>query len=120
MMLQMMIMQNLIAENAELNSILDTPEVAHAVDYGIVGEVFPIKERNLVEVIQEKLLKLHADGKLETYNQQIQAKVKSQIERPAPVAGITHTKTPRTFTYDPSITVAADLKDTHGTEIDGS
>ena len=109
-----MILQNLIAENAELNTILDAP-VVYPKDFGVVGEVFPIQEKNLIEVIQAKLLKLQADGKLETYNQQIQTKVKSQIERPAPVAGITHTKTPRTFTYDPSITVAADLKDTHGT-----
>ena len=85
------------------------------VDYGIVGEVFPIQEKNLVDVIQAKLLKLQADGKLESYNQQVQAKVKSQIERPTPVAGIVHTITPRTFTYDPSITVTTDLKDSHGT-----
>jgi len=84
-------------------------------DYGIVGEVFPIQEKNLVDVIQAKLLKLQADGKLESYNQQVQAKVKSQIERPAPVAGIVHTITPRTFTYDPSISVTTDLKDSHGT-----
>lgn len=84
-------------------------------DYGIVGEVFPIQEKNLVDVIQAKLLKLQADGKLESYNQQVQAKVKSQIERPTPVAGIVHTITPRTFTYDPSITVTTDLKDSHGT-----
>lgn len=84
-------------------------------DYGIVGEVFSIQEKNLVEVIQAKLLKLQADGKLESYNQQVQAKVKSQIERPTPVDGIVHTVTPKTFTYDPSITVTTDLKDTHGT-----
>jgi conjugal transfer pilus assembly protein TraW len=114
MMLQLMMMQNLIAENSELNTILDAP-VVHPKDFGVLGEVFPIQETNLIEVIQAKLLKLQANGKLDTYNQQIQAKVKSQIERPAPVAGITHTVKPRTFTYDPSITVAADLKDTHGT-----
>ena len=113
-MVTMMLVQNLNAENTELNTILDAP-VAHPKDFGVVGEVFPIQERNLIEVIQAKLLKLQADGKLETYNQQIQAKVKSQIERPAPVAGITHTVKPRTFTYDPSITVAADLKDHQGT-----
>lgn len=109
-----MTVQQLIAGNAELKSILDSAVVTHPVDHGTFGEVFPINERNLVEVIQEKLLKLQADGKLETYNQQIQKKVKSQIERPAPVAGIVHTKTPRTFTYDPSITVTTDLKDHEG------
>ena len=109
----MMLIQNLIAENAELNTILDAPGV-HPKDFGVVGEVFPIQEKNLIEVIQAKLLKLQVDGKLQTYNQQIQAKVKGQIERPAPVAGITHTRTVRTFTYDPSITVVADLKDHDG------
>jgi conjugal transfer pilus assembly protein TraW len=107
-----MILQQLMAENAELNSILDSP--AHSIDHGVVGEVFPIHERNPVEVIQEKLAKLQKDGKLETYNRQIQAKVKKQIERPAPVTGIVHTKTPRTFLYDPSIVVTSDLKDHQG------
>jgi conjugal transfer pilus assembly protein TraW len=83
-------------------------------DHGVMGEVFPIQERNLMEVILQKLHQLQAEGKLEAYNQQIQAKVKSQIERPNPVSDIVHTKERRTFSYDPSITVAQDLKDHKG------
>ena len=79
-----------------------------------MGELFPIHERDLVEVILQKLNKLQADGKLEEYNQQIQSKVKNGIERPNPVKDVVHTKTPRSYTFDPSITVEKDLKDHNG------
>lgn len=95
-------------------SINSVPKDPDPKELGTFGEVFSIQERNLIEVIQAKLLKLQGEGKLEEYNQQVQKKVKNQIERPTPVKGIVHTKTPRTFTFDPSITVTNDLKDTHG------
>ena len=88
--------------------------VNHGVDHGVMGEVFAIDEKNLVEVIMEKLTTLQENGKLDAYNQQIQAKVKNQIERPKPVEGIAHTTSPRTFKHDPSITVTKDLKDHQG------
>lgn len=88
--------------------------IDQGVDYGVMGEVFPILERDLIEVILQKLHKLQVDGKLEEYNQQIQAKVKKSIERPSPVKDITHTKAPRSYTFDPTITVSKDLKDHNG------
>ena len=84
-------------------------------DLGTFGEVFPIQEKNLIDVIKTKLLKLQEEGMLDSYNQKIQTNIKNRIERPAPVKGVTHTTKPRTFIYDPSITVAADLKDHQGT-----
>ena len=84
-------------------------------DLGVFGALFPIEENNLIEVIQAKLLKLQKEGTLEQHQQTIKNKVKKQIERPAPVEGIIHTVEPRTFTFDPSITVTNDLKDHQGT-----
>ena len=95
-----------------------TPEIvaeaAEAVDFGVMGEVFPILEQNLIEVIMQKLQKLQADGKLEVYQKQIQDRVKNGIERPNPVKDVIHTQTPRSYTFDPSIVVTKDLKDQNG------
>ena len=83
-------------------------------DYGVLGEVFDIQEQDLIEVITQKLQKLQAEGKLDAYQHQIQAKVKESIERPQPVKDVVHTKTPRSYTFDPSIVVSKDLKDQNG------
>ncbi len=79
-----------------------------------MGEVFPILEQDLIEVILKKLQKLQADGKLEVYQKQIQDRVKIGIERPNPVKDVIHTQTPRSFTFDPSIVVTKDLADQNG------
>ncbi len=89
-------------------------ETAETVDFGVMGEVFPILEQNLIEVIMQKLQKLQADGKLEVYQKQIQDRVKNGIERPNPVKDVVHTQTPRSYTFDPSIVVTKDLKDQNG------
>ena len=84
------------------------------IDHGVLGEVFDITEQDLIAVILQKLHQLQADGQLEAYQQQIQAKVKDSIERPQPVKDIVHTQTPRSYTFDPSITLSHDLKDHQG------
>ncbi len=84
-------------------------------DLGTFGELFPIEENNLIEVIQARLAKLQQAGTLDMHQRNIQQKIQKQVERPKAVEGITHTKEPRTFTFDPSITVMKDLKDHQGT-----
>ena len=97
-----------------LQSQADAATTATAVDYGVMGEIFEIQEKDLVEVIMQKFHKLQANGQLETHQQQIQAKVKNSIARLQPVKDIVHTKTPRSYTFDPSIVVSKDLKDQNG------
>jgi conjugal transfer pilus assembly protein TraW len=104
------ILAGLIITNPQANSM----EVSRSKDLGVYGEVFDIQEKNIVEVIIHKLSLMQKSGKLDEYNQKIQDRVKSQIERPKPVEGIVHTTTPRTFNYDPSITVTKDLKNHEG------
>ncbi len=88
---------------------------AQAKDLGTFGAMFPIEENNLLDVIQARLAKLQQEGTLERHQQNIQSKVKKRIERPQAVEGIIHTVQPRTYTFDPSITVTKDLKDHQGT-----
>lgn len=94
--------------------ILTVTTLTNAKDLGTYGELFPILELNLVEVIQSKLTKLEQDGSLKTYQAQVQSKVEAKLKRPTAVSSVVHTLKPKTFTFDPSITVTADLKDHKG------
>lgn len=94
--------------------IICTCSLLSGKDLGVYGELFPVAETNLVEVIQSKLAKLEQDGSLKTYQAQVQSKVEAKLKRPAAVSSVVHTKKPKTFTFDPSITVTADLKDHKG------
>jgi conjugal transfer pilus assembly protein TraW len=77
---------------------------------GVYGETFPVEENNLLEVIRAKLQDLSGSGKLEEHQKTILNKAKEQLNRPYPVKGLSRTRTPRSFPYDPSIVVPYDLK----------
>jgi conjugal transfer pilus assembly protein TraW len=85
-----------------------------AKDLGVFGETFPIQERSLIQVIQEKLQKLQDSGALTSYQIQIQKRIKQGLENPQAVEDVTTTLIPRIFTYDPSLVLSEDLKDHQG------
>jgi conjugal transfer pilus assembly protein TraW len=87
---------------------------AHAQHLGVIGPVYPIAEPSLLALIQSKLRELAANGGLERLQRESQARIRRQIEEPAPVAGITRTTTARTFHFDPSIEVPYPISDTEG------
>jgi conjugal transfer pilus assembly protein TraW len=86
--------------------------IAHSpvIKLGVYGETFPVAEKNLLEVIKAKLQALFESGKLEDHQKAILNKAKEQLNRPYPVKGLSKTRTPRSFPYDPSIVVPYDLK----------
>ena len=86
----------------------------NAKDLGVQGATFEIKERSLLEIIYERLRKLETTNKLADHQKEIQARVKSSIENPLPVAGITTATSYAARTYDPSIIVDEDIKDHKG------
>ena len=83
-------------------------------DYGVVGTTFEILEEDLLEVIERRLKTLEAERSLQEHQLKIAKQAQETIKRPKPVEGIRHTKEPRFFTYDPSITVPYNLKDHKG------
>ena len=87
---------------------------AHAQHLGVIGPVYPIAEQSLLALIQSKLRELAANGGLERLQRESQARIRRQIEEPAPVAGITRTATARTFHFDPSIEVPYPISDADG------
>lgn len=85
-------------------------------DLGVYGETFPIEEKSLLEAIKTKLQALATSGTLAEHQRIIAKKAKEQLNRP-PVSTnwkIQKTTEPRSFDWDPTITVPYDLKDHKG------
>lgn len=94
--------------------VMTSAQARELKDHGVYGELFPIKEKSLLEVIKSKLQGLSNSGELEKHQRYIMDTAKLKLQRPTPVAGLTKTTMARTFTYDPSITVPYDLADHKG------
>jgi len=94
--------------------LLIQTSLVNAEDKGVLGEVFPIIEEDLIDVIENKLGVLVKDGSLQSHQQEIQQRVEKGIKRPLPVKNLRTTKVPRRYLFDPSIVVPHDLKDHQG------
>lgn len=94
--------------------LLIQTSLVSAEDKGVLGEVFPIIEDDLLEVIQNKLGALEKDGTLKSHQQQIQQQIEKGIKRPVPVKNLKTTQTAGQTLFDPSIIVPYDLKDHQG------
>lgn len=90
------------------------PHAAIARDYGQAGAVFPIVETDLLSVIRGRLEAMQASGATETMNRKLAARTRARVERPTPVPGIVAAARPRSWVYDPTITVGQDLRDARG------
>ena len=94
--------------------LLMATSAVYAETLGAVGPVYPIIEPDLVDRIQAKLKAKQASGELERRNKAAQAQAQRSIEQPAPVSGIATVSAPRTFFFDPSITLERDIVDQTG------
>ena len=90
------------------------PHTALARDYGQAGAVFPVVETDLLSVIRGRLEAMQASGATETMNRKLAARTRARVERPTAVAGIVTAVAPRSWIYDPTITVGQDLRDARG------
>ena len=100
---------------ALLAAIAATPVGAR--DYGRHGEVWPVAEPDLLAQIHARLTQLEASGETARLNADLKRKTIARVNRPAPVAGLAPATALRRWTFDPTITVAADLKDDKGRTI---
>ena len=79
-----------------------------------ICDVYPITEQDFLEFIQHRLKTMQETGKISHLQKQLQDYSQQQAERPAPVLEITRTVTPKSWLFDPSITLPYDLKDVNG------
>lgn len=90
------------------------PTSAGARDYGQRGAVFPIIERDLLEQIHARLKAMEASGETARLNEELKRRTIARVNRPDPVAGLVHASAHRRWTFDPTITLAADIRGARG------
>ena len=83
-------------------------------DSGVYGEVFPVAERSLLDVIKARLQALSDSGRLSDHQNAILQKTRERLKSPEPIGNVRKTAEERSFLHDPSITVSDDLKDHEG------
>ncbi len=83
-------------------------------DYGQHGAVWSIAEPDLLEQIRARLSHLEASGETARLNAALQRRTVAKVERPDPVSGLAPATTTRTWTFNPTITVSADIRDAKG------
>lgn len=91
-----------------------TSSVGLAKNLGKIGQVYPIKEMDMVDFIHLRLKQMEQSGELAKINQRMLNQTKQRADRPLPVPDITPTKKYRTWLIDPSITFDQDIKDVEG------
>ena len=101
---------------AALYALLIATQVglAHAEDLGVIGKTYDIAERDLIEVIKDKLRHMEQTGELAKRQTEYKNRVMSGIEHPKPIPGIQATETANTHYYDPSIVTDKDIADATG------
>lgn len=95
-------------------ALLALPSAAQARDYGQRGAVFPIIERDLLEQIHAKLQAMEASGETARLNEKLKARTIARVNRPEPVAGLARAYEARSWRFDPTITLASDIRGAKG------
>jgi len=83
-------------------------------DLGWVGPVYPVAEPDLLELIQSRLQQKQKSGELARIERDFRDRSRQSIESPQPVAGLVRTRSPRSFLFDPSVSVPETLRDHEG------
>jgi conjugal transfer pilus assembly protein TraW len=89
-------------------------KTAVATDLGIHGVTYQVKEKSLLEEIQENLQEAKKDGRLDKFQNGVKKQMLDQANNPAPVDGILKVTSSHEWLYDPSISWPDDLKDQNG------
>ena len=94
------------------SSLLAAPACSE--DLGQVGPVYPVAEPDLLELIQARLQQKQNSGELARLEREFLERSREAIESPLPVAGLVQTSSPRTFHFDPTVTVPETVRDHEG------
>lgn len=93
---------------------LALPASVAARDYGQQGTVFPVIESDLLAQIHARLTAMERSGETTRLNEELKRRTLARVERPAPVTGIVRASDTRRWIFDPTITLAADIRGAHG------
>lgn len=87
---------------------------AIAKEFGVHGEIFDIEEKDMLEVIHDRLNKLEKSGDLDKHYKSLRDKATNYVERPEVVKNINNTKSGRTWDFDPTYRVHKNILDHKG------
>ncbi len=87
---------------------------AAAKDYGQHGTLWPVTEPDLLQQIEARLKYLEASGETARLNERLKQRTIARVNRPEPVAGITHAASLRSWQLDPTISAKRDIADEKG------
>lgn len=83
-------------------------------DLGRFGETWPVIEPDLLATIAARLKAAQGSGELDRLNRAFAARAEARVMNPAPVVGLTPATEGRSWTYDPAMTLSADIRDAKG------
>jgi len=86
-------------------------------DLGSYGQLFPIKEPDMMDLIKSRLNHMEEDGEMDRIKQKAETNVKEHAVRPPKVPGVSHANKDRTWLYDPTFTADKDITDGRGNYI---
>lgn len=95
-------------------TIINLPTDSFAKDLGVHGQIYEIKETNLLSDIKNKLSNLESSGELAKLQKEWQQKTIKRAERPKPVSGLLNATKTKDFDYDPSIIADKNIYDHQG------
>jgi conjugal transfer pilus assembly protein TraW len=88
--------------------------LAKAEELPAIGPTYPIAEQHLLDMIAQRLRALEKSGQLHALQEQAIAKGRAAVASPAPVAGLTAAKAPRTVYFDPTYVLDKNILDAQG------
>ena len=87
---------------------------AKAKDFGVHGETFEIEEKDMLELIHDRLNKLEKNGDLEKHYKSLRDNASRYVERPEAVKNLNNARLRRTWDFDPSYRLPKDILDHKG------
>jgi conjugal transfer pilus assembly protein TraW len=94
--------------------LLSLSAISYAKDLGVVGQIYSIKETDLLEFIQKRVNVMQQNGEWNKLQDRWRDNVSKHTDRPLAVSKIRKTIAAKLWKYDPSISVPYDLKDSEG------
>ena len=93
------------------------PGAASAKDLGVRGATWSVAEPDLLEQIEARLVEKERSGELARLEEEARESARRKLEEPNPVPGIAPAREERSRLWDPTITVARDIRTSDGTLI---
>lgn len=82
---------------------------------GTIGPAYPIAEPHLLDDIKARLVAKERSGELGRLQEQARQRATASVNDPRPVAGLRTATAPRTFHFDPAVTLDRNVVDDKGT-----